>query len=881
MSWTQGTTLTSDRVEWKDSATNTADNTNQPYSLGTEYHIAMVLKPVGNSTQVTWYVAPATSNSLGAARGTFTSTNSLTNFIDSADNLGRSFYGDNTASASYDEVRMWNAALDSDRASKRFTPPAPMQISARWVSAPFAGQLPSTTAVNITASGAALDLNSINQTIGSLTGVTGSQVLLGSGTLTTGGDNTSTTFAGTIFGGGSLVKQGAGTFTLTGTNSTISQTTVNAGTLIVNGALNGNVTVNSGAILGGSGTINGINTQVTINSGGILAPGNSPGLITVASLKLNAGSQTQIELGGIDRRHAVRRHQRRRHHVSRRLAERLADQQLLPCPRQQLRHPQLDQTKRPLQQLNSPRPFHRPRLEHHQTLHRRLPLSHRQQLPPRRPRSRRPRHQRRSSRPLKRPGRPDRLSIHPRPRRQRTHRSATPPNRRPHRRRHNHQRRHPRPDLLSHQQRRLRRQLADAGPRTQHARTGRNREPRGHHNSTSTADNCREAKGELTMHSLRRAILWALASVFLTLSIATLVLANPSDSTYRLVFADEFDGTTLDTSKWSAASPGWTMPNSASTASAGQVAVGNGILTLNAVRTGASTFTSGSVSSYTKYNFTGGYVEARIDLPSTLGSWPAFWGLYTGWPPEADIMEYPITTDGGTSGLANNKYNTSFHYTNSQRQRRGRGRRGNRRKQFGNQRLPHVRHGLDDGHQRQVLPRRHSGPVLHQFGRRADVVHVHDSGLRRRRLAGHAHDNPMAARFQRSNQSRLGPRLAKKPEQRRGFDLECQRRRLVYHRRKLDRRRRAQLRQSTGRVWPRRRGIDRIDHDGLLASHGKHHVQRRCHRNHCLHRRQFIESLAALQHRRRHSLPRPLPAPFRKRSAQTSNCRATPRFATT
>ncbi|MGN6625004.1 MAG: glycoside hydrolase family 16 protein, partial [Tepidisphaeraceae bacterium] len=144
----------------------------------------------------------------------------------------------------------------------------------------------------------------------------------------------------------------------------------------------------------------------------------------------------------------------------------------------------------------------------------------------------------------------------------------------------------------------------------------------------------------------------------------TWALADPPSASYRLVFADEFNGTSLNTAKWSAASPSWTMPNSLSTASASQVSVANGSLTLNATRTGSSTWSSGSIAGYGKYNFDGGYVEARIDLPSTPGSWPAFWGLYDNWPPEADIMEYPLTTNG-TNGYANNQYNTNFHYTNS------------------------------------------------------------------------------------------------------------------------------------------------------------------------------------------------------------------------
>ena len=155
--------------------------------------------------------------------------------------------------------------------------------------------------------------------------------------------------------------------------------------------------------------------------------------------------------------------------------------------------------------------------------------------------------------------------------------------------------------------------------------------------------------------------------LLLALALASPLMAQ-LDSTYRLVFAEEFNGTSVDTTKWAVASPSWTMPNSLSAAAANQVSVADGVLTLNATRTatsGTTQFSSGSVSTYGKYAFDGGYVESSIDLPGTPGSWPAFWGLYTGWPPEADIMEYPLSTDGGTNGYLNNAYHTAFHYTNS------------------------------------------------------------------------------------------------------------------------------------------------------------------------------------------------------------------------
>jgi hypothetical protein len=76
--------------------------------------------------------------------------------------------------------------------------------------------IPTTSAV-LVAAGATLDLHNFNDAIGSLAGA--GNVTLGSGTLTIGGDNTSTLFSGIISGTGSLVKVGTGAFTLTGANT--------------------------------------------------------------------------------------------------------------------------------------------------------------------------------------------------------------------------------------------------------------------------------------------------------------------------------------------------------------------------------------------------------------------------------------------------------------------------------------------------------------------------------------------------------------------------------------------------------------------------------------------------------------------------------------
>ena len=116
----------------------------------------------------------------------------------------------------------------------------------------------------------------------------------------TGATNTDLgTYSGIISGAFGLSIKGAstGALTLTGANSYTGPTTVIAGKLLVNGnqlGAAGAVTVQTGATLGGSGTLGGV---VTVNSGGILSPGNSPGTLTMSGLSLPAGSNLNMELG--------------------------------------------------------------------------------------------------------------------------------------------------------------------------------------------------------------------------------------------------------------------------------------------------------------------------------------------------------------------------------------------------------------------------------------------------------------------------------------------------------------------------------------------------------------------------------------------------------
>ncbi len=94
----------------------------------------------------------------------------------------------------------------------------------------------------------------------------------------------------TITGPGNLNKISDGAVTLTAENDYTGTTTVSAGSLLVNGstAAASAFTVNSGATLGGTGTIGG---PTNIRSGGTLSPGVTVGTLTFGNdLTLEAGA---------------------------------------------------------------------------------------------------------------------------------------------------------------------------------------------------------------------------------------------------------------------------------------------------------------------------------------------------------------------------------------------------------------------------------------------------------------------------------------------------------------------------------------------------------------------------------------------------------------
>lgn len=167
-------------------------------------------------------------------------------------------------------------------------------VVAGILQADSSGELSAASAFTISA-GATLELRG-DHSIGSLAGAGEVRNFLAAG-LTTGFDNTSTTFSGIISGAApfSLVKVGSGTQTLSGINTYVGTTTVNGGTLAVDGSIASSslTTVNSGGTLGGNGIVG----NTVINAGGTLAPGNSIGLLTVqGSLVFAAASSYLVEV---------------------------------------------------------------------------------------------------------------------------------------------------------------------------------------------------------------------------------------------------------------------------------------------------------------------------------------------------------------------------------------------------------------------------------------------------------------------------------------------------------------------------------------------------------------------------------------------------------
>jgi outer membrane autotransporter protein len=120
----------------------------------------------------------------------------------------------------------------------------------------------------------------------------GGNVALGSGASLTFDQAVNATYAGVISGSGRFAKAGTGLLTLTGNSSAFSgTTTIENGTLAVNGSLGGTVDVLAGSRLQGSGVLS------NVSASGTIAPGNSIGTLNIAgNVIFAAGSIYEVEV---------------------------------------------------------------------------------------------------------------------------------------------------------------------------------------------------------------------------------------------------------------------------------------------------------------------------------------------------------------------------------------------------------------------------------------------------------------------------------------------------------------------------------------------------------------------------------------------------------
>ena len=130
------------------------------------------------------------------------------------------------------------------------------------------------------------------------------------------------------------------------------------------------------------------------------------------------------------------------------------------------------------------------------------------------------------------------------------------------------------------------------------------------------------------------------------------------------MWSDEFNGTSVDASKWNKVGP-WGKPVASAWSghfsyNRWSVSVANGLATITAQKSGRN-WTGGILSTDTTKRFQYGFVEVRAKLPKGQGFWPAIW-LYgaNSSADELDMMEF-------LGGDASTVYQT-YHFSGGQHQ---------------------------------------------------------------------------------------------------------------------------------------------------------------------------------------------------------------------
>ncbi len=153
-------------------------------------------------------------------------------------------------------------------------------------------------------------------------------------------------------------------------------------------------------------------------------------------------------------------------------------------------------------------------------------------------------------------------------------------------------------------------------------------------------------------------------------------------SSWNMVWNDEFDGTSIDSKKWTHevnCNGGGNNEKQCYTDSADNSYISDGMLHIEAkpAEEGAALpYTSARMTTRYKGDFKYGRIEMRAKLPSGQGTWPAFWMMptdevYGGWPRsgEIDIMEAVNLGTASADGGIENYVHGTLHYGGSPSER--------------------------------------------------------------------------------------------------------------------------------------------------------------------------------------------------------------------
>lgn len=129
------------------------------------------------------------------------------------------------------------------------------------------------------------------------------------------------------------------------------------------------------------------------------------------------------------------------------------------------------------------------------------------------------------------------------------------------------------------------------------------------------------------------------------LSATPIVTPTPKTTPIPYVWNDEFNGSSLDTTKWTPLHGGaFFTPPTLEYYADDAITVHDGMLVLTAAHRdmGGYQYTSGGVSSRGKFSFQYGILDIRYHLPVGSGFWPALWMMPTDGTSrfELDVMEY-------------------------------------------------------------------------------------------------------------------------------------------------------------------------------------------------------------------------------------------------